>query len=329
MSKHNINILVLDRFLLLPFLLFTASTVSAIDADDGLKVLTGTQTSFSIARALLDDTPIETANVPEDGRRFNSLRDYIERRKTRFEPLFKSADAVVAFTNVLSSDPLYRFAREANIHLVYIDAAQPWSLSSPGVALIEQPVTDVDWGTIEESHDPVTRESPYFWLSLTNAIRMSDIIGSDLAQVFPDSAETILSNRDALKEELLSLYREFQNRLFEVTDVSVFALANEFVYLTNDMGLFVDGYFIKQDIDWTQQDLDNLTAHLQSRKISVVLHKWEPSEAIQNAVTAAGASIVVLDTADPGISVDRRLAPNGYQQILRSNLEKVVHALSQ
>ena len=317
-----------SRALLLPFLFFTTSTVYAVDASDGFKVVTGTQVTFSIAKALLDGTPIEVVNVPEDGRRFNSLRDYIERRKARFEPLFKSADVVIAYTNVLSSDPLYRYAREANIHLVYIDAAQPWSLSSPGVAHIQQPVTDVDWGALEEIHN-LASDSPYFWLSLTNAIRMVDIVGNDLARVFADYAQSILSNRDALKTELLSLYREFQNRLFEVEEISVFALANEFVYLTNDMGLFVDGYFLKQDIDWTRQDLDKLTAHLKSRKISVVLHKWEPSEAIQNAVTAAGASIVVLDTADPGISVDRQLAPTGYQQILRSNLEKVVQALSQ
>ena len=317
-----------SRALLLPFLFFTTSTVSAVDASDGLQVITGTQVTYSIARALLDDTPIETINVPEDGRRFNSLRDYIERRKARFEPLFKSADVAIAYTNVLSSDPLYRFAREANIHLVYIDAAQPWSLSSPGVALIQQPVTDVDWGAIEETH-ALESDSPYFWLSLTNAVRMGDIVGNDLARVFPDYAQTILANRDTLKAELLSLYREFQNRLFEVTEVSVFALANEFVYLTNDMGLFVDGYFLKQDIDWTQKDLDKLTAHLKSRELRVVLHKWEPSEAIQTAVTAAGARIVVLDTADPGLSIDRQLAPAGYQQILRSNLEKVVQALGQ
>jgi ABC-type Zn uptake system ZnuABC Zn-binding protein ZnuA len=308
-------------------LLFATSPSSAIDATDGLKVITGTQATYSITRAILDDTSIETINVPEDGRRFNSLKDYIERRAARFEPLFKSADAVVAVTNALPADPLYRFAREANINLVYIDAAQPWSLSSPGVALIEQPATNIDWATDETDHVTVS-DAPYFWLSLTNAVRMSDIVGGDLARTFPEFSELILANRDALKIELLALYREFQNQLLEVADISVFALANEFVYLTNDMGLYVDGYFLKQDIDWTKQDLDNLTAHLKSREIKVVLHKWGPSDAIQNAVAAADASIVVLDTADPGMTADRQLVPTGYQQILRSNLEKLLQALS-
>ncbi|MBT5559829.1 MAG: zinc ABC transporter solute-binding protein [Proteobacteria bacterium] len=323
-SDQKLNLVALsNRVVLLLALLFSASPSSAIDVADGLKVVTGTQATYSIARALLEDTSIETVNVPEDGRRFNSLKDYIERRTSRFEPLFKSADAVVAVTNALPADPLYRFAREANINLVYIDAAQPWSLSSPGVALVEQPSTNVAWATDDTSRETVS-DAPYFWLSLTNAIRMTDIVGVDLARTFPEFAELILSNRDALKVELLALYREFQNQLLDVADISVFALANEFVYLTNDMGLYVDGYFLKQDIDWTDEDLDRLTAHLQSREIKVVLHKWEPSEAIQGAVQAAGAELVVLDTADPGLTVDRKLVTDGYQQILRGNLEKII-----
>lgn len=317
-----------NRVVVLLVLLFSTSPSSAIDATDGLKVITGTQATYSIVWALLEETTIETVNVPEDGRRFNSLKDYIERRASRFEPLFKSADAVVAVTNALPADPLYRFAREANINLVYIDAAQPWSLSSPGVALIEQPESNVAWAIDETAHTAVS-DAPYFWLSLSNAVRISDIVGVDLARTFPEFSAVILANRDALKVEFLALYREFQNQLLDVADISVFALANEFVYLTNDMGLYVDGYFLKQDIDWTDEDLESLTAHLKSREIKVVLHKWEPSEAIQQAVTAADANIVVLDTADPGLTADRQLMPTGYQQILRSNLEKLLQALKQ
>jgi hypothetical protein len=43
-------------------------------------------------------------------------------------------------------------------------------------------------------------------------------------------------------------------------------------------------------------------------------------------VRAAGAKLVVLDGGDPGIVVDRALAPDGLQQILRKNLEAIVAA---
>jgi ABC-type Zn uptake system ZnuABC Zn-binding protein ZnuA len=106
----------------------------------------------------------------------------------------------------------------------------------------------------------------------------------------------------------------------------VFALTGDFVYLTNDMGLFVDGYFIKQDVRWTDADLAALTKHLREHDIKIVLHEWEPSEAIQNAVRAAGAKLVVLDGGDPGVVVDRALVKDGLQQILRKNLDAIVAA---
>jgi hypothetical protein len=107
-------------------------------------------------------------------------------------------------------------------------------------------------------------------------------------------------------------------------DDVVFALTADFVYLTNDLGLLVDGYFIKQDVHWTADDLANLTAHLRERGIRVVIHRWRPSEEIQNAISAGGALLVVLATGDPGLVEDGALAADGLQRILREDLEAVV-----
>jgi ABC-type Zn uptake system ZnuABC Zn-binding protein ZnuA len=131
-----------------------------------------------------------------------------------------------------------------------------------------------------------------------------------------------------LKQSLLDLRGDYQNRLIASGADVVFALTGDFVYLTNDMGLFVDGYFIKQDVRWTEADLAALTKHLRDNGIKVVIHKWQPSEAIQSAVHEAGANLVVLDAGDPGVVVDRMLAPDGLQQILRKNLEAIVTAAS-
>jgi hypothetical protein len=69
-----------------------------------------------------------------------------------------------------------------------------------------------------------------------------------------------------------------------------------------------------------------LTKHLREHDIKIVLHEWEPSEAIQNAIRAAGAKLVVLDGGDPGIVVERALVKDGLQQILRKNLDAIVAA---
>lgn len=289
-------------------------------------VLTGTQATYSLTVALTNGTPIRVQNVPADGRQLALLKDYIQRRMDTLAPTFAGAAAVVTLTNALPADPLYRFAREANIRIVDIEAGVPWSLDAPGVALADTPVSNVTWGS---DTDPVeTTVAPYFWLSVSNAIRMGDIIARDLEALFPDSAATISANLETLKRSLLDLRGDYQNRLIETGADVVFALAGDFVYLTNDMGLFVDGYFIKQDVRWTDADLAALTKHLRDNAIKVVIHKWLPSEAIQNAVRAADAKLVVLDAGDPGVVVDRSLAPDGLQQILRKNLEAVVAAAS-
>jgi ABC-type Zn uptake system ZnuABC Zn-binding protein ZnuA len=284
-------------------------------------VLTGTQATYSLAKALTAGTPIEVVNVPADGRQLTLLKDYIERRKESLAPTFKAATAAVTLTNALPGDPLYRFARDANIRIVDIEAAAPWSLDRPGVALADSPASNVAWGKDTDAAETAT--APYFWLSVSNSIRMADIIAHDLAALFPDSAAPIAKNLDELKRSLLKLRNDYQDRLIASGDDIVFALTGDFVYFTNDLGLFVDGYFIKQDVRWTPDDLASLTRHLKERGIKVVIHKWLPSDPIQAAVRAAGAQLVVLDAGDPGVVVERALAADGLQQILRRNLEAV------
>jgi ABC-type Zn uptake system ZnuABC Zn-binding protein ZnuA len=294
-------------------------------ADTAPTVLTGTQAAYSLATALTSGTSINVQNVPADGRQLSLLKDYIGRRMDTLGPTFSAATAVITMTNALPGDPLYRFAREANIRIVNIDAAVPWSLNAPGVALADSPVSTVAWGSDPDRVETAT--APYFWLSVSNAIRMADIIAHDLAALFPEDATVIAKNLDGLKRSLLDLRGDYQNRLIEAGGDVVFALTGDFVYLTNDMGLFVDGYFVKQDVRWTEADLAGLTEHLRANDIKVVLHKWLPSEPIQDAVRSAGATLVVLDAGDPGVVVNRALAADGLQQILRKNLEVLYSAL--
>ena len=56
--------------------------------------------------------------------------------------------------------------------------------------------------------------------------------------------------------------------------------------------------------------------------------KWEPEAPIQAALEAAGATLVVLDMADAGIVEDGRLTADGYQRILRRNLDTLYTALA-
>ena len=160
--------------------------------------------------------------------------------------------------------------------------------------------------------------SPYFWLSPSNVIRVLDIIGSDLQQLYPQDAATIKTNMEREKAGYLQLKSDFEQRFIAVDDPFVYALADDFVYLTSDLGLFVDDYFVKQDIDWTADDYTTLTSALQSSGVKVVIHKWEPTKAILKAITDAGATLVVLDTLETTAD---------FKGGLQQNLDKLIAAL--
>jgi ABC-type Zn uptake system ZnuABC Zn-binding protein ZnuA len=237
-----------------------------------------------LASELLENTPIELRLLPDSPRSMQAQATLFTRQADRFATDFTAADSVISISQVWKTDPLYIATREVNIRAVNIDASKPYSHELDGVAVATSPAT----GDV----------SPYFWMSPSNVIRSLDIMGADLQRLYPESATTIAGNLEQSKSRYLQMKADFELKLLAAEDPAVYALADEFVYLTSDLGLFVDDYFVKQDIDWTADDYSRLTQSLQNSRISVVLHKWEPAEPIKAAIAAAGAQLVVLDTLE-------------------------------
>ncbi len=304
------------RIGLLTIALAWSAAPSAQDAE--IVVLTALPVTYSITSSLARGTSIDVRNVPERGRRMNALVSLLSQRADRYAEDFESADAVVTIGKLWRDDPLFTAARMTNVRIVDIDATKPWSTTLEGIAVAMEPEQRAPWSeTVASERTP----SLYFWLSPANGVRTAEIIAGDLMRLSPADRQTIEVNLTALRQDLLDLKLEYELALAELADVTLFALASEFVYLTTDMGLYVDGYFLKQDIDWTQADLDGLAAYLEANQIRVVTHKWEPDARIQAAVAEAGAQLVVLDPIDAGVVVDGRLHEDSYLTLMRENLE--------
>jgi hypothetical protein len=254
-------------------------------ADRTATVITALAPLYQLTLPLLQGTSISLQLLPTDGpRSMQAQTTLFTRQAERFAENFRTADAVLGIGRIWPGDPLYTSARQLNIRVVPLDASKPWSHELDGVAVAAAPSTG--------------QPSPYFWLSPANVIRLLDIVGTDLRRLYPQDAALIRSNLEREKAQWLQLKSANERRLLEVDDPVVYALADEFIYLTSDLGLFVDGWFVKQDLDWTEADLAALTTRLQTADIKVVLHKWEPSEAIKAAISAGGAELVVLDTLE-------------------------------
>jgi ABC-type Zn uptake system ZnuABC Zn-binding protein ZnuA len=317
------------RSLLLGFVLVLAPTslLHAAAGGGGALVLTALPATYGVTSALAQGTRIRVENVPADGRPPGALARYLEKPPEAVLTLLRSADAVVTVGKLWHEDPLYAVARAHNLRVVNIDATEPYSATLPGIALVRDPSGVAPWDPSRAAQAPVGGASVYFWLSLSNAARMADIVAGDLMRLAPEDAVRIAQNLAAFRRTMFDLKNVYEARLAALDDVTLFALTPDLAYFTGDLGLFVDGYFSRQDIEWSPADLAAFGKYLQQRHIKVVLHRWEPSPAIQQAITAAGAKLLVLRIADTAEATDGRIAPSAYSDDLKWNLDAVLTAL--
>ncbi len=281
------NLLTLKpKFFLVLFLYYCCNSSSALAQDVAAKplILVAMAPIYQLTQGLLKDTDLDLQLLPESPRSMEAQRTVFTRQAENYAEIFQAADVVISIGKIWPGDPFYTTARDFNVRVVNIDASKPWSHELDGVAVADSPV----------SH----QLSPYFWLSSSNVIRVLEIVGHDLQQLYPAEAATIKQNLVYEKASYVNLKNDFEQRFIEVADPFVFALADEFVYFTSDMGIFVDDYFVKQDIDWTPEDYSKLTTSIKNSGVKVVIHKWQPTAEIQQAITAGGATLVVLDTLE-------------------------------
>ena len=163
--------------------------------------------------------------------------------------------------------PLLQPYGAANVRVVNIDASKPWSTTLEGVSVAFEPQSDVQW---TEGEEGARNPSVYFWLSPANGGPViAEIVAADFMRLSPADSVQIARNLAHYRQQLLELKREYEVKLATLLDLTVFALAPEFIYLTSDMGLFVDGYFLKQDINWTDEDVENFESYLEDNDIEV------------------------------------------------------------
>ncbi|WP_460136868.1 metal ABC transporter substrate-binding protein [Pseudomonas sp. S1_E04] len=285
---------------------------------DHPRVLVALPAVYALTSALTEGTQIDAVRLPPD---MPVPMESLANALSRLDPaLFQQADAVVTLGNLWRADPLYATARRHNLRIIEIDASRSWEAIKPGVAVVRVPSNDVPWAM---SGHVDGGPSPYAWLGPVNGMRMSALIAADLARLSPADAPRIERNLATLESRLRQLKAEYGARMVALPDVRVLSLANEFIYLFGEFGVFVDGWFVRQDIDWSDADRAALTQYLRERDIRVVVHKWAPNEKIAKAISNAGARLLILDTGNPGILADSAIS---YEALLRSNLDALLAA---
>lgn len=90
------------------------------------------------------------------------------------------------------------------------------------------------------NHGPI---DPHYWLSTKNALLIADTITEELITTFPESAEQIESNRQALGDRLDSLDRQITEILANLENRNLITLHEAWYYFAEDYNLNVVATF--------------------------------------------------------------------------------------
>ncbi|OVE80959.1 hypothetical protein BVY04_04440 [bacterium M21] len=240
------------------------------------KAVTTLPVTFSLMTVLSHSALPEPVYIAA-GSDLDAHADYFATQEHLLIPLFKESGLAVSIQGAWPEDPLYPYARRHNIRIYHIDAAGRLNVGNGQVSQLNDPTAEP------------AKLSPYVWHSFRGAIEMADVLASDLHRINPRRTRRIQRNLDRLRKQLSTSRDEIGKRYADLDDTRLVALTGDFIYLTDEMNVWVEAY-APPDINGT-----DLVALMQEHKVKLILAKAPMDPAIDAAVTAAGGAIVVLD----------------------------------
>lgn len=283
----------------------------------GPVVVAGLQATFSILAALTQGASVRALPAfPADIGMSQQSAWLARRARPTFLAAARQADAVVSIRAAWDGDPLFPEVRRQTIRAIEIDASRSFAPELAGVATL---MSDGEGGR---------RALPEIWLSLTNAVRMTDIVAADLRRLAPDDAARIDANHAACRGRLLALRAAAEARLAALDDPAAILLSPKLAYLLGDLGIRIAASVAKPDFDWTEADRADFAARFAAAGTRLAVAAQPPSDAVAALIARLGGQVVALDPLDPGAALpDGQLDPQGYLAGQTRNLDAVLAGL--
>lgn len=255
--------------LLLAAVALWAGAVAQAQPAKPLQVLVAHPVAHGLAAQLTEGSGITLARAAPANLPPARLQAYFDGRGAKaLAQAAAPSDAVITLRSLWPQDPLYPLARRANIRIVEIDAARPIDGALPGIAL-----------------QPGAELGSYPWLHPVNLGRMADIVAADLERLSPPAAPVLARNLAGLKQQLVALSGQTETALLAAPNLTVVSLSPRLDYLASAFNLeLVPG----------STDPQALAALIRAEGVAAVLHHEELPAELAQAVTGAGAAVVVL-----------------------------------
>ncbi|WP_308806011.1 metal ABC transporter substrate-binding protein, partial [Atopobium minutum] len=213
------------------------------------------------------------------------------------------------------------------------DTAPKAIAASEGITLLEADKTDPEHEH-EDKHDDHDEHEhgaydPHVWLDPKNAKAEMKNIMNALVELDPDNKESYTSNFSKWEAECDKLDSEFSDQLAGVLQKTVVVSHAAFGYLCNEYGL--TQYSIG-DIDAEAEPdakrMAEIAEYVKNNKVSTIFSEELVSPKVAKAIAEeTGAKMEELNPLE-GLSDDEIAAGEDYFSVMRSNLKKLVGALS-
>jgi len=203
-------------------------------------ILTTTPVTYMMATQLMQGTAVTTSYLAPKRYGIERLNNWYS-GKGEEQVLKAGKEATVAITMkaLWAEDPLFIHARQGNIKLIEIDAAQAISPRAKGVATVQ--LSDGS-------------NSLYAWLNPNNLSTMLSIVSGDLQRVWPQHAQQIDHNLQRLLIETRQLINQQQQSLFDKEIDSVVLLSDQLEDFASANQLFVQQRLTKAELEWSETD---------------------------------------------------------------------------
>lgn len=261
----------------------------------------------SLTKEILKGTPISVVNPFGNEISIEELDGIDKQFETELDTLSPKIAAVITIRSIIPTDRLFIQIRHRNIRAIEIDCATPLS---PVLTAV---------GKVKKDNGEV---SPFVWLSLSNSIRMAEVLQSDLSALFPQFSEKITANLADLKMRANTLRNDFAAKSLEFDNFNAITLSDDFDYLLKDIDLFVIGNF-PPEYEWTAEQTAEFERLLKNQPVGVVINRWETGTPADEIMQKFGVKNAALKTGIP--AEDSFL--NGFLEFWEENISAILSAM--
>lgn len=169
---------------------------------------------------------------------------------------------------------------------------------------------------------------PHYWLDLQNMIKATKVITAELVKLYPNNKNLYVKNRDSYIKKLKSLDKEYTQKLSTCRLDTIIVNHNAFSYLSSKYGFNIEALSgLSPEAEPSAKRMISLIESLKEKNISTIFFESFASDKVIKSI--AKEANVVVDVLQPlgNITADEAKNAFSYEDIMRSNLEKISKAL--